>query len=116
MARSRRAIRIAHRRKRACVAEAFVPRRVVVGRSSPIDTTLEEMQAATDFGDRVWIDAPMTLHEEQNGPGELTLRRIRYGYRLQVAMQKSGWVVVSETTWKGWCAYLDGHRVQMQIA
>jgi len=95
---------------------AFVPRRVVVGRSSPIDTTLEEMQAATDFGDRVWIDAPMTLHEEQNGPGELTLRRIRYGYRLQVAMQKSGWVVVSETTWKGWRAYLDGHRVQMQIA
>ena len=95
---------------------AFVPRRVVVGRSSPIDTTLEEMQAATDFGDRVWIDAPMTLHEEQNGPGELTLRRIRYGYRLQVAMQKSGWVVVSETTWKGWRAYIDGHRVQMQIA
>ena len=36
---------------------AFVPRRVVVGRSSPIDTTLEEMQAATDFGDRVWAFA-----------------------------------------------------------
>jgi len=58
----------------------------------------------------------MTLQEEQNGPGELTLRRIRQGYRLYVAMQKSGWVVASETTWKGWRAYLDGHRVQMQIA
>ncbi len=67
-------------------------------------------------GDRAWIDAPMPLHEEQNGPGELTLRRIRHGYRLHVAMQKGGWVVASETTWKGWRAYVDGHRVQMQIA
>ena len=27
-----------------------------------------------------------------------------------------GWVVVSEPAWKGWRAYIDGRRVQMQTA
>jgi uncharacterized membrane protein YfhO len=31
-------------------------------------------------------------------------------------MAKAGWVVVSETTWKGWRAYVDERRVRMQIA
>src|SRR5438128_12404026 len=27
-----------------------------------------------------------------------------------------GWVVVSQPAWKGWRAYIDGRRVQMQTA
>jgi hypothetical protein len=95
---------------------AFIPNRARVGRSAPIDTTLSEMQTTTDFRDIAWIDAPMSLHDEQNGPGELSIARIPYGHRLNVTMAKAGWVVVSETTWKGWRAYVDERRVRMQIA
>jgi uncharacterized membrane protein YfhO len=31
-------------------------------------------------------------------------------------MTSAGWVVISEAAWKGWRAYVDGRRVEIQIA
>ena len=31
-------------------------------------------------------------------------------------MAQDGWIVVSEPAWKGWRAYIDGRRVEIQIA
>jgi len=96
---------------------AFIPVRMTVGRRDGVDTTFEEMQQTTDFRDRSWIDAPMPLHEEQNGSGVVSsiLPRTN-GYRIRVTMTSPGRVIVSEPVWRGWRAYIDGRRVEMQIA
>jgi len=95
---------------------AFVPPIATVGRSN-VDSTMTEMQTTTDFGARAWIDAPMPLHDESNGPGTVASIEPRpNGLRVRVMMEKPGRLVVSESAWKGWRAYIDGRRVQTQIA
>ena len=96
---------------------AFIPLRMTVGRREGVDKTLEEMQLATDFRERAWIDAPMPLHEEQNGAGIVSsILPRKNGYRIRVTMNSPGRVIVSEPVWKGWRAYIDERRVEMQIA
>jgi len=96
---------------------AFVPKWTRVGRTTPVDSTLAEMQNATDFGERAWIETSMSLHDERNGPGTVTAIESRgNGFRIRVVMEKAGRVIVSEPAWSGWRAYIDGRRVEMQIA
>ncbi len=78
------------------------------------DQALEEMLGESDFRARAWIDAPDPAPERINGPGRVTLRHRRKGgeYLADVEMQNDGWVVVSDTAWKGWRAYIDGRRVE----
>jgi hypothetical protein len=92
------------------IARAFVPHNVKLGASNVID----EMANATDFRERAWIDMPGA--EQTNGPGFVTTRRIRQGYELDATMDGDGWIVVSICDWKGWRAYIDGHRVNTQRA
>jgi uncharacterized membrane protein YfhO len=42
--------------------------------------------------------------------------RAKLGYDLDATMQHAGWVIISETAWRGWRAYIDGRRVQYRIA
>ena len=96
---------------------AFVPPLTTVGREASVDPTLLEMQGTSDFGERAWIDADLPRHEERNGPGVVSsIEKRPNGLRIRVNMARAGRVVVSETAWKGWRAYIDGRRVQMQIA
>jgi hypothetical protein len=81
---------------------AFVPRTVVVGTAA--------MDGAADFRERAWIASSETPYERTNGPGRVTLRRIPYGYELDAGMEGDGWIVISESAWKGWRAYVDGRR------
>jgi uncharacterized membrane protein YfhO len=75
------------------------------------------MQTTGDFGGRAWIDADMPRHDERNGPGVVSsIEKRPNGLRIRVNMANAGRVVISETAWKGWRAYIDGRRVQMQIA
>ncbi|HLJ73949.1 MAG TPA: YfhO family protein, partial [Thermoanaerobaculia bacterium] len=100
------------------VPRAFVPATTTVGSAETINRTLDEMQRATDFRQHAWIDAPMRRHEELNGPGTVTEIKPRgpNGFRIRVTMERAGRVVVSEPGWNGWRAYVDGRRVEMQIA
>lgn len=93
---------------------AFVPRYVTVGLQS--DVALDQMAAVTDFGEHAWITADVVPYERANGPGHATLRRMRGGYLLDAEMDGDGWVVVSNSAWKGWRAYVDGKRTRMQRA
>jgi hypothetical protein len=96
---------------------AFIPALATVGRREGVDTTFIDMQQQADFRERAWIDAPMPVHDEQNGPGVVSaIEKRPNGFRIRVTMKSAGRVVVSEPTWKGWRAYIDGRRVQMQIA
>jgi hypothetical protein len=94
---------------------AFVPRRV---RFEPTnEAVLAGMSRATDFGDLAWISAGgAPSREAANGPGRLTTRRNANGYDVEATMEADGWVVVSETAWPGWRAYVDGVRVPTVFA
>jgi hypothetical protein len=94
---------------------AFVPRRIRYERSGgPI---VKAMTAAKDFADVAWIEVPeMQPHEIGNGPGTLTLHKDGFGLSIDALMSGDGWVVASQSAWKGWRAYIDGHRVQTRYA
>jgi hypothetical protein len=95
---------------------AFVPRRVKLGLS--VDDQVAEMGRQSDYGDLVWLTAPVAPYERENGPGRVSIREYSPGgrYLLDAMMERDGWVVISETAWKGWRAYVDGRRVETQNA
>jgi hypothetical protein len=82
---------------------AFVPRTIRIGASNEV----EDMSAAADFGDMAWIDVPGVAHDEPNGPGTVDPRT------LDVNMNRAGFVVVSNSAWSGWRAYVDGRRTKI---
>lgn len=91
---------------------AFIPSVVRLGTSAD---DLHDMEQETDFGRRSWIaawrkDAPRIPGDERNGSGVVWIRREGLGYVLFAHLDQPGWVVVSETAWKGWRATLDGRR------
>jgi hypothetical protein len=94
---------------------AFVPPRVRYEQRGA--AVVKAMQAAKDFADVAWIEVPESKpHEIANGPGRLTLHRDGFGLLIDADMAADGWVVASQSAWKGWRAYIDGHRVRMRFA
>jgi hypothetical protein len=95
---------------------AFVPRRVRLG--LPIDQQVDQISQQTDHSDIAWLSADVTPYERENGPGRVRIAEYSPGgrYLLDAAMERDGWIVLSETAWKGWRAYVDGRRVAMQTA
>lgn len=92
------------------IERAFVPRQVTLGLDSV--TVVDRMAEATDFRERAWIAAEVTPFDRPNGPGRLRVRRENTAYDIDAQMDGDGWVVVSETAWAGWRAYVDGRRVK----
>ena len=84
---------------------AFVPHSVRIGVSNDV----EDMTAATNFADVAWIDVPGIAHDAANGPGTVSIRRRKLGFRIDASMEREGLVVISEAAWKGWRAEVDGH-------
>ena len=92
---------------------AFVPARVRYVRAN----AMEEMKDATGFAATAWIETDAYQpHEAPNGPGRVSIRRKGLEYELEAVMQRAGWIVVSETHWPGWRAYLDGRPVRPHYA
>ncbi|HSP35970.1 MAG TPA: hypothetical protein VLU46_16790, partial [Thermoanaerobaculia bacterium] len=96
------------------IPRAFVPRRVRF--YNVAWEAVNEMTGETNFRERAWIQA-RGVGEIDNGSGEVTSIRARsYGYDIAADMQHDGWVVISESAWTGWRAYVDGRRLPPQIA
>jgi hypothetical protein len=94
---------------------AFVPRRIRYERRG--EPVLQGMSLATDFSDLAWIEAPeLTPHAVPNGPGTLTLHKDGNGLSIDAVMAADGWVVASQSAWKGWRAYIDDRRVEVRFA
>lgn len=91
---------------------AYVPRHVRYEKSGA--AVVAAMAKEQDFADRAWITAPhYDAHEISNGPGRVGIRRKGFSvYELDVTMELDGWVVVSDSHWPGWRAYIDGRRVE----
>lgn len=93
---------------------AFLPRRIRFERN---ENVIHQMSLATDFADMAWIEnetAPP--HERINATGEVRIRRRGLEYELDASLNGDGWIVVSESAWRGWRAYIDGRRVQTHFA
>lgn len=95
---------------------AYVPRHI---RYEPNGVkVIEAMAKETDFANRAWITVPhYPPHEISNGPGIVTVRRKGFSvYEMEAKMDLDGWVVISDSRWPGWRAYVDGKRVETHDA
>jgi uncharacterized membrane protein YfhO len=54
--------------------------------------------------------------EGENGPGTIALRAHSVGgsYAFDADMQRGGYVIISESAWKGWRAFIDGKQVRLR--
>ena len=96
---------------------AFVPRHVRL--VSPERPVLVEMAIHDDFSERAWIevDEPEGNRADvPNGPGTVRTRRRGTALDLAVDMEEPGWVVVSQTAWKGWQAREGGRELPVRVA
>jgi hypothetical protein len=95
---------------------AFVPRRVRV--NSDWNSLGPEMMAEKDFAERAWITIPAEpSHESENGSGRVEIEnRGMRRFRLRASMQSPAWVVITESAWKGWRAYIDGKPTRIHRA
>jgi hypothetical protein len=94
---------------------AFVPRRVRYERTDR--AVLAGMSRTEDFAQTAWITVPeYPAHEIHNGPGTLEVRREGLTYEIAADMELDGWVVISDSKWPGWRAYIDGKRVETHYA
>jgi hypothetical protein len=91
-------------RSRLIENERVLPRAFV-----PPHTRTGEMSADAVL-DAAWIEG---AGDAANGPGTVITTREGSRLRIQAAMAAPGYVVVSETAWPGWRAYLDGRRVRI---
>ena len=99
----------------AALPRAFVPHRVRYRANG--DAILGEMFQANDFGDEAWIEVPEYRPSEfLNGPGRVTTRVAKQGLVVHADMEHAGWIVISETAWEGWRAYVDKRRVRIRRA
>jgi hypothetical protein len=103
---------------RRALERAFVPRRVVLGMPAP--QIFDAMAGETDFARRAWIEAPAPgrrqVREVRNGPGTVLVNRHGTGLDLTVDMLEPGWVVVSQTAWRGWRAVSRGEELPLAFA
>ncbi|HUR79147.1 MAG TPA: YfhO family protein [Thermoanaerobaculia bacterium] len=98
------------------IERVFVPRRVALT-AMTYDELIPRMQDATDFRDVAWIESS-TPGVHDNGPGTIALRGYSRGgqYRFDANMQNDGYVVISDSAWKGWRAFVDGKRANVDLA
>lgn len=99
------------------IERLFIPERVLVGSMSAAEV-VDRMAELRDFRTFAWILAPGESMERTNGPGRIHLRSRSIGgeYLFDADMQGDGWVVISDSAWLGWRAYVDDHRVKMSRA
>jgi len=99
----------------AVLPRAFVPPTIWYRPTRKL--VLNQMLVADDFRERAWIEVPeYPIQNIVNGSGTVITHRAKNGFELDANMQHAGWVVISETAWNGWRAYIDGRRVQHRIA
>jgi uncharacterized membrane protein YfhO len=74
------------------------------------------MRACHDLGHEAWIETPGPPTNAANGSGIVTARAEGSRLVLHVVMHAPGWVVVSETAWKGWRATMNGKPLKVHFA
>ncbi len=78
---------------------------------------LGEMSEARDFAEVGWI-ASKSIPPGQvaNAKATLVTRREGNGYEIDATMDGAGWLIVSDSAWKGWRVTIDGRRTRAHYA
>jgi hypothetical protein len=97
---------------RAVLPRAFVPRVIHAGKSD----VMNGMRACRDFANDAWIETGDAATSVANGSGSVSVRASGSRLMLHASMQSPGWIVVSETAWKGWRATMNGQRLKIHFA
>jgi hypothetical protein len=97
---------------RRVLPRAFVPRVVHTG----MDNVIRDMRACGDFGAEAWIETPGPTMDVANGAGSVHVRADGSRLLLHASMQSPGWIVISETAWKGWRATSGRGRLKLHFA
>ncbi len=96
----------------------FIPTTVRFGGSA--ERVRAQLAEETDFAARAWIEDPARPEGEPeetgNGRGTLRVRRAGTGLAIDAQMRFGGWLVASESAWKGWRAEVDGQEVPLRYA
>ena len=80
-------------------------------------TIVREMSEARDFAETGWIfTSELPPQEAANARPTIVTRRRGTGYEIDATMDKNGWLVISDSAWDGWRAYIDGRRVRTHFA
>ncbi len=90
---------------------AFIPRNVRLGLAP--DKEIEEMSATDDFSERAWLQVNEHVHDRFNGGGIISAFTRPNGLLIDVTKDGAGFVVISESSWRGWRAYVDDKRVDV---
>lgn len=77
---------------------AFVPRNVRGGE------TAEELRGIADFAEQSLIERGSESGPQVNGPGTVAVQGRGGRLKLRAEMSGAGWIVVTNTAWKGWRA------------
>lgn len=94
---------------------AFAPR-LIRFRNNEVEV-VDEMKQAADFAETGWISSDTQPRGEiPNARATLTTRRNGTGYAIDATMESGGWIVITESAWKGWRATIDGRPTRVHYA
>ncbi|HYC62212.1 MAG TPA: YfhO family protein, partial [Thermoanaerobaculia bacterium] len=93
----------------------FVPRRIRY--TSDRTATLAEMAQSTDFADVAWVYAKTGQpYTADNAAANVAARRVGSRYEIDVDTPADARIVITESAWPGWRAYIDGRRTSIELA
>ena len=97
------------------IPRAFIPKAVTIG-DNPF--VWEGILKEKDFAARGWILIPgESSRQEPNGSGSVIVRKRGMGaLAIRSHLDSNAWMVVSETAWKGWRAYVDEKPAKLRTA
>lgn len=101
----------------AALPRIFVPQKVMLVAASA-EEIVDRMSVVRDFRTLAFITSREGPAEHENGPGVITLKSRSAGgfYEFDADMQRAGFVVVTDASWRGWQAFVDGKRVPLHRA
>lgn len=91
---------------------AFVPGVVHVGATD----VMRGLRACRDFGAEAWVETDGPAATIANGSGSVTTRAEGSRLFLHASMRAAGWIVVSESAWKGWRAVMERASIRVHFA
>jgi hypothetical protein len=93
----------------------FAPREIRYGGGR--DEIVGEVTHWNDFRAVGWIETKEPeQHVIANGEATVSTRRNGSEYAIDVDAHTATWLILTECAWRGWRAYIDGHRVRTHYA
>jgi len=96
----------------AVLPRAFIPRVIHSGANN----VLAGMASCRDFASEGWIETEGAPASVANGEGTVAVRALGSHVTLHASMRSPGWIVISETFWKGWSATMGRQRLKVHFA